>query len=955
MKTLLKILGILIIVLILLAFLLPIIFKGKLVEIAKEEINKNVKAKVDFTDFNLSLIKSFPNFNFGIEGLLITGVDVFESDTLANIGSIDITLDLMSVIKGDTYELKRIIITNPDIRVKVLKDGTANYDIAVESAEESIPESTTEESGPFMLTLKHFEIINGKLIYDDASLDTYLSMNGLNHKLSGDLSEDFTLLKTLTSIEKLTLIYDGMRYISNASVEYKADIDADLKNEIYTLKENDLALNQLTLHFDGSVAMMNEDINIVMTFNSPGTEFKHLLSIVPAVYTKDFETVQTSGKLAFNGNVKGSYTETSLPSFDVNLVVENAMFKYPDLPEAVTNVNIDTKIYSPGGDADNTIIDVSRFHLDFGKNPVDMKLLVKTPVSDPDIDCQVKGTFNLADVQKFYPLEEGEDLKGMFVTDIVLKGKLSAIEEEKYEEFTALGSMLIKGFEYKSSYVKDVVEISNAQLNFSPQYLDLVSMKTTIGRNDFNASGKIENYLAYALKDETLSGQFTTSSTYFNLNDLMTDEEAESQSQPETADDTTTLSIIEIPANINFRMLSSFDKLIYDNIEMENVNGKLLIENQTLTIENLGMNLLNGEMVMNGSYSTLDPEKPSFDFGLDIKKVDIQKAYNTFTIITDYAPIAKKTSGDFSTKVRMKSLLGKDMMPLYETMTGEGELSSTQLTIQDVNTLNKIGSTLNMEELKRMVIDKVLLQFKFIDGKLLVEPFDMKFTDITANLGGWTAIDETIEYVMNLKIPRAKFGGAANNALNSLVTQANAQGANISLGDMVSLDVLIGGTLSDPQIKTGLKEAGKNLMNDIKQQVQAEIEKKKEEITQEAREQAQKILDEADKQAKSLIAEAEKQAAQLRQSAAEGAKKIRDEADVQANKVEADGKKKGFIAEAAAKETGKKMRQEADKQANNVTKEADDKANAIIRQANDEANLIKRNAQKEADKILERN
>lgn len=952
MKTIFKILGILIVVLILLAFLLPILFKGKLVEIAKEEINKNIKAKVDFTDFNLSLIKSFPNFNLGIEGLIITGLDVFEDDTLANIGAIDITLDLMSVISGNTYELKRIAITNPDIRVKVLEDGLANYDISVESTTETTQESPDEESGPFLLRLKQFEIINGTLIYDDASLGIYLSMNGLNHRLSGDLSEDFTLLKTLTTIARLTLEYDGMRYISEASVEYNADIDADLKNAIYTLKDNDLTLNQLTLQFDGSVAMVNEDINIVMTFNSPGTEFKHLLSMVPAVYTNDFENIQTAGSLAFNGNIKGLYTETSLPSFDVNLIVENAMFKYPELPEAVTNVNIHTKIYSPGGDADNTIIDISQFHLEFGKNPVDMNMLLKSPVSDPDIDCHLKGTLNLADVQRYYPLEEGEDLKGMFVTDITLKGKLSAIEEEKYEEFIALGSMLITGFEYKSSYIKDIMEISTAQLNFSPQYLDLVSLKSMIGRNDFNASGKIENYLAYALKDETLSGQFTTSSSYFNLNDLMSEEESESQPLPESSEDTTSLSIIEIPANINFRMLSSFNKLIYDNIEMDNVNGKLLIENQTLTLENLGMKLLDGEMIMNGSYSTYDPEMPSFDFGLDIKKIDIQKAYNTFTIITEYAPIAKKTTGDFSTKVRMKSTLGKDMMPLYETMTAEGELSSTQLTIQDVNTLNKIGSALNMDELKRMVIDKILLQFKFIDGKLLVEPFDMKFTDMTANLGGWTAIDQTIDYVMNLKIPRAKFGGAANNALNNLVSQANASGANVNLGETVSLDVLIGGTLSDPQIKTGLKEAGQNLMNDIKQQVKEEIEKKKEEITQEAREQAQKILDEADKQAKALIAEAENQAAKLRQNAAEGAKKIRDEANAQANKVEAEGKKKGFIAEAAAKETGKKMRNEADKQANNLTKEADDKANALIKKANDEANKIKLNAQNEADKLL---
>ncbi|MCD4694784.1 MAG: hypothetical protein K8S16_00980 [Bacteroidales bacterium] len=955
MKTLFKIIGILVVILIALAFVLPIIFKGKIVEIAKEEINKNVNAKVDFTDFSLSLFKSFPHFNLGIEGVQIIGAGQFSEDTLANINAIDITIDLMSVMGGDSYEIKRIRVTRPEINIKVLEDGSANYDIAVEGDEMVAEDQTTEDaSDPFVLTLKHLEVINGFVKYSDESLDMTLEMKGLNHKLSGDLSEDFTLLKTTTVIEQFTLIYDGIRYISDASVNYVADIDADLKNEIYTLKKNTLEMNQLTVQFDGSVSMVNEDINIVMAFNSPGTDFKHFLSMVPAVYAKDFEAVETSGKLSFNGHVKGLYNEANLPSFDINLEVSDAMFKYPGLPEAVSNVNINTRIYSKGGDADNTVIDVSRFHLDLGKNPVDLYLLVKTPVSDPDISGKLKGTLNLSDIQKFYPLEEGEDLKGTFVADITLQGKLSAIENENYEEFTALGSMLIKGLEYQSSYINDIVGINLAQLNFSPQYLDLVTFKTKIGRNDFSAKGKIENYIAYAFKDEILKGELTTSSGYFNLNDLMPADDG-LQEDESTTEDTVSMSIIEIPANIRFEMASSFNKLIYDNIEMENVNGKILIENQTVTLQNLGMNLLEGEMVMNGSYTTLDPQKPAFDFNLDIKNLDIQKAYNTFSVIAKYAPIAKKTSGDFSTKMNLRSELNQEMMPVYETMTGGGELATTQVTIKDVNTLNSISNTLKMDDIKRMVIDKILFQFEFVDGKILIEPFDIKFSDYTANLGGWTAMNQSIGYVMNMNIPRGKFGEEANQVLGNMVNQANAKGANFSLGDNILMDILIGGTLTNPEIKTALKESGENLVEDIKEQVKQEIEKKKEEISKEARKKAQKILDEADRQSKKITNEAEAQASNIRKNADEGAKKIREEAERQAKKVEDEGKKKGFLAEMAAKETAVKMRQEADKQANNLVKEADEQAKAIVRKANDETTLIKRNARKEADKILERN
>ena len=285
-------------------------------------------------------------------------------------------------------------------------------------------------------------------------------------------------------------------------------------------------------------------------------------------------------------------------------------------------------------------------------------------------------------------------------------------------------------------------------------------------------------------------------------------------------------------------------------------------------------------------------------------------------------------------------------------MTGGGEFSTSPIKVSGVNTLDKIADALKMDNLRSLDISKILVQFEFIDGKIMVKPFDMKVSNYTAKLGGWTAFDQTIDYVMNLNVPRKEFGSAANNVLDNMVSQANSKGANFSLGEMVSLDVLIGGTLTDPTIKTGLKEAGKDLMEDLKEQVKQEVEKKVEEVKEDAKAQAQKLIDDANKSAQMLISEAEKQADNIRKTAADGAKKLRDEADVQAKKVEAEGKKNGFIAEAAAKESAKGIRKEADKKATALTTEADKQANGVVAKAKQEADEIKKKAQEEADKLL---
>jgi len=291
-------------------------------------------------------------------------------------------------------------------------------------------------------------------------------------------------------------------------------------------------------------------------------------------------------------------------------------------------------------------------------------------------------------------------------------------------------------------------------------------------------------------------------------------------------------------------------------------------------------------------------------------------------------------------------------MPVYESFTGEGLLTTSTIKIQDVNSLNGIADVLKMDQLRSVDINKILMTFKFLDGKLLVDPFDLNYNNYNATIGGWTAMDQSIDYIMNLAIPREEFGSAANDVLNNLVNQANQQGANFSLGETVSLDVLIGGTLTAPKIKTNLKETGKTIVEDVKEQIQVEIEKKKEEISKEAREQAQKIIDDANAQAQRIINEAEKQAAQVRKTADDAAQSLRSEADTQAKKVEAEGKKNGFLAEVAAKESAKQIRKEADKQANNLVNEADKQANGLVNKARQQADQIKQSAQKEADKLL---
>ncbi len=893
MKKALLIIGIVIALLLGAAVVLPIIYKDKIIALVKDEANKNLNAKVNFGDFGLSLISSFPDFRICMEDISVANINEFEGDTLAFIKELNLDVDIMSVIKGKEIGINAIILDAPKIYAHVLKDGKANWDITKPSADTAA--ATTSEPSTFSMKLKKLKINNGEIIYNDEDGNMFASLKDLDLTLKGDMTQDNTSLDTETKIAATDVVMDGIKYLSKTNVELKAGIDADLKNSRYTFRENELRLNNLFLGFDGWLAMPAEDIDMDIKFNAKKTDFKNILSLIPAVYAKDFESVKTEGKLALDGFAKGRYNEKMLPAFGLKILVENAMFKYPDLPKQVDNINIDVKIDNPGVDADLTVIDISKFKFAIAENPVDMKFLIMTPVSDPNIDGKIAGKIDLSSVKDVMPLDEGAELNGKIIADITLKGKKSSIDKERYSEFDAKGEFIAMDMKYAAKDLPQAVDIKYAQLKFTPAYVELASFDSKIGKSDFRANGKIENFLDYFFSDNgLLKGNFNLTSNIIDLNEFMSSEDETAATTPDTA----SLSVIDVPGNIDFTMTTAIGKLLYDNIEMSNVKGKLTIKDKKVALSGLDMNLLDGSMNLAGTYDVNNIKKPLVDFDIAVNNFDVTKTFNTFNTVQTLAPVGKYVKGKFSTSLKFKTELDSKMEPVLNTLTGGGKLATNKVSLEGFAPVDKVADALKMPKLKKQELNNLNLSYKFENGRVAVEPFDMSFAGFKTKVGGSTGFDQTIDYVMNFEIPRAEFGGQPNAVLDNLVSQANAKGAGVNVGEKINVNALIGGTVTNPTVKTGLKDAANDVMDDLKKRAEEELQKQKEELERKAREEADKLKNQAEQKAKEeadkLKQEAEKKKKELEEKARQEAEKKKKEAEKKA-KEEAEKKLKGLF------------------------------------------------------------
>ncbi|MBL4593760.1 MAG: AsmA family protein [Flavobacteriales bacterium] len=926
-KKILKYLGFTLLFLIILIVLLPIIFKGTIVEKVKEEANNSLNAKVDFGEFDLGLISTFPNFEFSINDVTVDGVDQFEGVQLASIKNLTLKVDLMSVISGDEINVKTLSILDLNVNALVLADSTANWDI-VKVSDDEVAEETTEEASSFKLGLKDLSIINANITYVDETMDLTTTITNFNFNMSGDMTEDVTDLVTKTTIEALDLEMESIKYFKKAKIEATATIKADLANNKYTFSENEFKINELTLGLDGWVAIFedNDDIDMDIKFGAKKTAFKNILSLIPAVYMTDFSSVKTAGKLQLDGYAKGIYTETALPAFGLDLIVEDAMFKYPDLPKAVNNIQVDLHVDNPGGSEDNTFINLKRFYMEIAGNPIDMNMKIKTPISDPDIDGGIKAKFSLASLKDVIPMEEGEEMNGNITADVRLKGKVSALEEERYEEFTAEGQLIILDMDYKSDSLPYDILLKQMYLNFSPQAVELSSFEAQIGKSDINANGKMENFIAYAFADdEALKGRFNLSSNLMDLNEFM-EEEVEVAEGAETAEEEP-LSVIEIPKNIDFILASSMKKVIYDNMEIDNLNGELIVKDQKVSMNNLAMNLLGGSMVMNGYYETTNPKKPGFSYDMDINDFDIETVTSTFNTIDEMAPYAKNMKGRFNTSLIVNGVLDQEMMPDLNTLIGNGEMLTKNMKVDDFKALNKLADILKNDKFSKLEIDDTKIKYSFKDGRIYTEPFDIKMGTITGTMSGSNGFDQTMDNVMTLKVPTEELG--AGDAINKLNEQAAGLGMSLKDSKTVDVDVTLKGTVDNPKVGVNLKNMTGSIVDDVKEQVEEKIEEIKDDAKKIAREQADKLLKEAKAQSEKLRAEGKK-----------AGDRIRKEGKIQGDKLIKDAGSNPF-KKGAAKIAAKEVIKQADKQANKAEAEA-----------NKQADIVDARAKKEADKIM---
>jgi len=810
----LKITGLVLLVLITLVWSTPYLFKGKIINLIKARMHKDLRAHVNFSDLDISWFRHFPKIAIGLDNLQVTCVGEFEGDTLIAAKQFDIACGIGSLISGDSIKIYSITMNEPRLHARIHKDGHRNWDIMKPA--NSLTENIESSAKPFESEIQRYAIHDGYIVYEDESRDILVEVVNLEHEGRGDFSSNLFTLKTRTTADAINFNFGGaIPYRLTAKTSMNLSFRVENKTHTYSFKTNEVSFNDLKLHTEGFFQYINDSsFNMNIKFNAPSTEFKNILSMLPSVYQKDFASIKSGGQAYFNGFVRGIYDKKHVPAYHVNLDVENGFFQYPDLPMPMENINLKFHVDNPDGNADHITVNIPKGHVEINNKSVDFHLLVKNPRTKPFIDAAFVGKLDLENISKLIKLDSGTRLSGLLNADIYAKGNVPDMEKQKKDQFQSGGSFDLKDFLYVSKTYPGGIALNDLLMTFNSKNILINELNGEYLSTHFNATGTFNNLFDFALKNKPLSASIHVKADELNLSDWMKkDKDIAATGRVHS------ISAFSVPYNINFTISAEADKLHYDNLDMQNLSCNLVISDETIQLDHVKVDALDGTMIINGTYSTKEREKPEIALTYDVKGLDVQKTFFTFNTLQKIMPVGKFISGKFNSQMSLDGMLGDDMMTDLQSLHGEGNILLVEGSLKDFGPMDKLSQSLDIVELKDIPLKDISADFSFSSGKVIVAPFIVHSKDFEMEIDGTHGFDQALDYDINLKVPRNQLGNKGSTFVKNVVTEAAEKGIPIKLRDAVSMNVKMSGTINSPDVKTDMNAVVDNAAADLKNEV----------------------------------------------------------------------------------------------------------------------------------------
>jgi hypothetical protein len=458
------------------------------------------------------------------------------------------------------------------------------------------------------------------------------------------------------------------------------------------------------------------------------------------------------GQLNSEIKINGKYNDSlkHFPKVDAFITLENGYIKSSSTPLYMDSIHINAEMLNEDGHISDTRIKLNNMTFLLDDEPFVMSGTI-SDLTDYDYNLKIDGMIDLDKLTQVYPIKNTL-LKGILNFDIDTEGSLSEIENKKYDLLKTHGTLEAKNVSYKTTEIAFPIHVEDAFFTFNMDKIVLDRFVGEFGKSNVTLGGHLYNYIPYLFKpDAPLKGDLKMLCDTIDMNEWFpASAPSDGTVKADTAAPVKKEPLI-IPDNFHFIIDSDIKMVKFGKMNIEDLDGEIKIEDGVLTLNETGFNTMNSKFVIDGDYKVSN-RIPMFDLDVDIKDLDINKAYRMFIDDKEMAP----AEGVFSTKYALKGNLTPDFSIITSELKGKGKIYIDNVSVKELKLFNHIKGISKKEEFNNPQLNEVVLDTEIKDSKFLIYPCTIKVNKFITEIEGEQSFDNKMNYMVRISVPPLK-------------------------------------------------------------------------------------------------------------------------------------------------------------------------------------------------------
>jgi len=791
-----KITGISLLCLLFVGVLTGIFYEKEIKQLIITELNKNINTKISVEEFDFSVIRHFPYASFEMKNVMIDEVSLSESsDTLLYAKRLSLRFRITDIFEKDV-NVKKVVITDGIVNIRIDKKGHANYLFWKKSA---------DTTGDGIIGLEKIGLKNVVLNYDDRKDRQDYSMLAKDADLSGKFSAGEFWLKTNAGLFVNRLIIHDVNYVDHKPVVIQSGLFVNTKDGIYKFDDSRVKIDRVQFSVKGGISNNASDWVLDLAILAGENDIASFEKILPASYTEFIKKYNSRGKFLFSSVIKGSIAGKNVPNVNIDFTVKNGSLSSGDAE--IEKLNF-TGSFTNHGKNMSSCIDIPALTASLSGHKIQAGVRLDN-LPDAFLTLNAKTQLNLKEIQPFIQSDTLESISGDLAMNVFYAGKireLTDLSRGKINKIKASGNIDISHVNFKLR--NNPLEFKNLSGNFSLSNNDIYVKNFTgkISSSDFQMDGVFRNFISFLLiPGQPGDLQAKVMSKTVDLDELLVN-----KSEKNSGD---TSYILKFNPRLICGLDVNIDNLNFRRFSAKNIRGHVNLDRQVISGKGMQFNAMGGNVTMDAKINASRRDSVKMDYDTKFSNVDITRLFYEMENFDQHTMTDANVKGRVNADVQFVSTWSNDL-----TLNSKSVRATCSLTVENGELINfspiqALGKYIHSPDLKHIRFSTLKNNISIANRKIYIPKMDINSSAINISGNGTHDFDNNIDYHLQLLL---------SDVLGKKVKSNSTEFGEIADDGLgrTKLFLAMKGTVDDPHFAYDRKATGDKLKNDVAQEKQ---------------------------------------------------------------------------------------------------------------------------------------